>query len=220
MQQLLSKAVWDADAVRDLAVEHLGTIDAILVVDETGDVKKGVPTVGVQRQYTGTASRIKNAQIGVFLTYTTTAGHTLVDRELYPPASWTEDPERCAAAGVPEDTVFATKTELARRMLVRALDGGATAAWVTGDEVYGGASALRAELEGRGVGYVLAVACDHHVATAAGDHRVDSAVARLSKRAWQRLSAGTGAKGHRCYDWAWITVTAPGDALPGVMPWA
>ncbi|QFZ20684.1 IS701 family transposase [Saccharothrix syringae] len=148
MQHLLRKAVWDADAVRDdirtVAVEHLGAADAILVVDETGDVKKGVHTVGVRRQYTGTAGRIENAQVGVFLTCTTAVGHTLIDRELHLPASWTDDTRRRAAAGVPEDTVFATKTELARRMLVRALDGGATAAWVTGDEVHGAASALRA----------------------------------------------------------------------------
>jgi SRSO17 transposase len=187
MQHLLREAVWDADAVRDdiraLAVEHLGVAEAVLVVDETGDVKKGVHTVGVQRQYTGTAGRIENAQVGVFLTCATAIGHTLIDRELYLPASWTDDPERCAAAGVPEGTVFATKTELARRMLVRALDGGVTASWVTGDEVYGAASALRAELEDRGVGYVLAVACSHQVATAAGSVRADALVARLPKRA-------------------------------------
>ncbi|WP_123747766.1 IS701 family transposase [Saccharothrix texasensis] len=219
MRHLLRKAVWDADAVRDdiraVAVERLGVAEAILVVDETGDVKKGVHTVGVRRQYTGTAGRIENAQVGVFLTYTTTVGHTLIDRELYLPASWTDDPDRCAAAGVPEDTGFATKTELARRMLVRALDGGAAAAWVAGDEVYGAASALRTMLESRGVGYVLAVACDHRVTTAAGSHRVDAMVARLPKRAWQRLSGGAGAKGHRFHDWAWITVTAPDDAPPG-----
>lgn len=111
--------------------------------------------------------------------------------------------------------MFATKTELARRMVVRALDGGVTAAWVTGDEIYGATSALRAELESRGVGYVLAVACDHRVTTAAGPYRVDAVVARLPKRAWQWLSAGTGAKGHRFYDWAWITVTAADDAPDG-----
>ncbi len=219
MQHLLHKAVWDADAVRDdiraLAVEHLGAAEAVLVVDETGDVKKGVRTVGVQRQYTGTAGRIENAQVGVFLTYATALGHTLIDRELYLPASWTDDPERCAAAGVPEATAFATKTELARRMLVRALDGAVAASWVTGDEVYGAASALRAELENRGVGYVLAVACSHQVATAAGSCRADALVARLPKRAWQRLSAGAGAKGNRFYDWAWITITGPTPTRSG-----
>jgi len=219
MQHLLHGAVWDADAVRDdvraIAVERLGAADAVLVVDETGDVKKGVRTVGVQRQYTGTAGRIENAQVGVFLTYATAVGHTLIDRELYLPASWTGDADRCAAAGVPADTVFATKTELATKMIVRALDGGAVVSWVTGDEVYGAAGKLRAELEDRGVGYVLAVACDHQVSTAAGPCRVDALVAGLPKRAWQRRSAGAGAKGHRFYDWAWIAITTATDAPAG-----
>lgn len=116
--------------------------------------------MGVQRQYTGTAGRIENAQVGVFLTYTTKTGHTLIDRELYLPASWTDDPQRCADAGIPADTAFATKTELAKRMIVGALDGGVPAGWVAGDEVYGASSGLRGELEDRGVGYVLAV-CEH-----------------------------------------------------------
>lgn len=219
MQHLLSRAVWDADVVRDdvraIAVEHLGSQDAMLVVDETGDVKKGAHTVGVQRQYTGTAGRIENAQVGVFLTYTTKVGHTLIDRELYLPACWTDDPDRCAQAGVPADTEFATKTELAQQMITRVLDSGVSVPWVAGDEVYGAATALRAELEGRGVGYVLAVACDHHVPTATGSQRADHLVARLPKRAWQRLSAGKGAKGHRFYDWAWITIAGTGDTPAG-----
>lgn len=210
MQDLLSRAVWEAGDVRDdiraMAVEHLGCEDAMLVVDETGDVKKGVHTVGVQRQYTGTAGRIENAQVGVYLTYTTKTGHTLIDRELYLPASWTEDPQRCAGAGIPEDTTFATKTELAERMIVRALDGGVPAGWVAGDEVYGASSALRGELEDRGVGFVLAVACDHRVRAGTEPERADHLAARLPKRSWQRLSAGRGAKGHRFYDWAWITI--------------
>jgi SRSO17 transposase len=210
MQDLLSRAVWDADAVRDdvreTAVEHLGREDAMLVVDETGDVKKGEHTAGVQRQYTGTAGRIENAQVGVFLTYTTKTGHTLIDRELYVPASWTEDPDRCADAGIPAETGFATKTELAGRMIVRALDGGVPAGWVAGDEVYGASSALRGELEDRGVGYVLAVACGHRIHAGTEPERADQLAARLPKRSWQRVSAGRGAKGHRFYDWAWITV--------------
>lgn len=215
MQHLLSRAAWDADEVRDdirdIAVEHLGSREAILVVDETGDVKKGERTVGVQRQYTGTAGRIENSQVGVFLTYTTTIGHTLIDRELYLPRSWTNDRKRCAAAGVPEDTKFATKTTLAQRMILRALDDGLPAAWVAGDEVYGAATTLRETLEDRGVGYVLAVACNHQVPTATGDHRADALTASLPKRAWQRHCAGDGAKGHRFYDWAWITLTSPHD---------
>jgi len=219
MQDLLSRAVWDADQVRDdvrdAAVEYLGSTDAILVVDETGDLKKGTCTVATQRQYTGTAGRIENAQVGVFLTYTTTAGHTLIDRELYLPRSWTSDADRCAAAGVPAETGFATKPALASRMILRALDGGVSAGWVTGDEVYGGNPTLRVDLEKRQVGYVLAVACDHRVTTATGSHRADELVAQLPKRAWQRLSAGKGAKGHRFYDWAWISLTPGEDESAG-----
>lgn len=172
-------------------------------------------TVDVQRQYTGTAGRIENAQVGVLLTYATAVGHTLIDRELYLPVSWTGDPDRCAAASVPADTAFATKTEPAKKMIVRALDGSVTVSWVTGDEVYGTAGKLRAELDDRGVGHVLAVACDHQVSTAAGSCRVDAVVARLPKRAWQRLSAGAGAKDQRFYDWAWISITAATQAPAG-----
>jgi SRSO17 transposase len=222
MQDLLSRAVWDADGVRDdvrdVAVEHLGDHEAMLVVDETGDMKKGVCTVGVQRQYTGTAGRIENSQVGVFLTYTTAVGHTLIDRELYLPRSWTGDPDRCAAAGVPDDTGFATKPELAARMIVRALDGGVPAGWVAADEVYGGNPTLREVLEQRQVGYVLAVSCAHRVRTATGTYRADEVVARLPKRAWQRLSAGKGAKGHRFYDWAWISLTS-GEGEPAGLRW-
>jgi SRSO17 transposase len=217
MQHLLRAAVWDADQVRDdvaaMAVEYLGRDEAILVVDETGDVKKGRHSVGVQRQYTGTAGRIENAQVAVFVTYSTTVGHTLIDREIYLPASWTGDPDRLTAAGVPEGTVFATKPQLAARMLARALDAGVSAGWVAGDEVYGNGPALRAGLEARGVGYVLAVACDHRVVTAVGKQRADALVARLPRRAWQRQSAGRGAKGHRYYDWAWIAITGTGDDI-------
>lgn len=219
MQDLLSRAVWDADAVRDdvrdAAVEYLGDREAMLVVDETGDVKKGACSVGVQRQYTGTAGRIENSQVGVFLTYTTKVGHALIDRELYLPRTWTGDAQRCAAAGVPEDTGFATKPALASRMILRALDAGVPAGWVAGDEVYGGNPTLRADLETRQAGYVLAVACDHRVTTAAGTHRADEMVKRLPKRAWQRLSAGKGAKGHRFYDWAWISLTGGQDEPAG-----
>jgi SRSO17 transposase len=168
----------------------------------------------VQRQYTGTAGRIENAQVAVFVSYATTAGHTLIDREVYLPASSTDDPDRLAAAGVPEGTAFAIKPQLAARMLARALDAGVPAGWVAGDEVYGNDPALRAGLEARGVGYVLAVACDHPVATAVGKQRADVLVARLPRRAWQRLSAGRGAKGHRFYDWAWISITGTGDDAP------
>jgi SRSO17 transposase len=167
MQHLLCKAVWDTDGVRDdlrcYVVEHLGDQDAVLVVDETGDLKKGTDTVGVQRQYTGTAGRIENAQVAMYLTYASTAGHALIDRALYLPKGWAEDRQRRTDAGVPDDVEFATKPTLARRMIARALDAEVPARWVAGDEVYGADPGLRSDLEHRQVGYVLTVACDHRV---------------------------------------------------------
>ena len=217
MQHLLRKAVWDADAVRDdvrdLAVEHLGEQHAVLVLDETGDLKKGSHTVGVQRQYTGTAGRIENAQVAVFATYATDRGHTLIDRELYLPRCWAEDPDRRAAAGVPAEVAFATKPQLATRMITRAVHSGVPVSWVAADEVYGGNTALRTELEAQQLGYVLAISCDHRVRTgAAGTARADTLVAGLPKRAWQRVSAGTGAHGQRYYDWVLIDLDEPNTA--------
>ena len=210
MQHLLSRACWDADGVRDdirdYVVGHLADPAAVLVVDETGDVKKGTATAGVARQYTGTAGRVENAQVAVYLTWAARRGHALIDRELYLPRSWAGDKDRCAAAGIPAGTLFATKPALAGRMISRALAAGAPAAWVTGDEVYGGDPGLRAGLEERRIGYVLAVARSHRVATAAGVLRADALAARLPPRSWQRLSAGAGAKGQRWYDWAWIAI--------------
>ncbi|NGO41704.1 IS701 family transposase [Streptomyces ureilyticus] len=216
LQHLLSRARWDADAVRDdirdFVVEHLHHEDAVLVVDETGDLKKGTHTVGVQRQYTGTAGRIENSQVAVYLAYSTPLGHAAIDRELYLPRSWTEDTARCRAAGIPDSVAFATKPALAARMIGRALDAGVPASWVAGDEVYGGNPHLRTELEKRQVGYVLAVACDHRITTRAGKFRADALVKKLPKRAWQKLSAGVGATGHRFYDWALADIA---DDRPG-----
>ncbi len=199
MQHLLGRAKWDADQVRDdvraYVVEHLRDDQAVLVVDETGDVKKGTDTVGVQRQYTGTAGRIENAQVAVYLVYAGRRGHAAVDRELYVPRSWTSDPDRCRAAGLGDKTEFATKPQLAARMITRFLDAGHRAAWVAGDEVYGGNPTLRAALEERGTDYVLAVACSHEVTTGAGKFRADTPARKVPKRAWQKLSAGSGAKG-------------------------
>lgn len=213
LQHLLGKAVWDAEKVRDdlrdYVVEHLGADDAVLVVDETGDLKKGTRTVGVQRQYTGTAGRVENSQVAVYLTYATRVGHALIDRALYLPRSWAEDTERRAAAGIPDEVGFATKPALAREMIVRALDHGAPAPWVAGDEVYGADPRLRGELEDRGVGYVLAVACSHPVSTSAGTRRADELATSLPRHTWQRVSAGPGSKGPRFYDWAWVTIAAP-----------
>lgn len=218
MQHLLSRAVWDADAVcedlRDYVVGSLGDTDAILVVDESGDLEKGTSTVGVQRQYTGTAGRIENSQVAVFLTYATARGHTFIDRALYLPKSWMADRERCQRAGVPESVGFATKPALAQAMITQALDAGVPARWVTGDEVYGADPKLRATLESRGVGYVPAIACDRRVSTAAGRVRADAVVAGLPRQAWQAISAGHGAKGPRVYDWAWIGIDTD-DPAPG-----
>jgi SRSO17 transposase len=210
MQHLLAGARWDADAVRDdlrsYVIEHLGDRGAVLVVDETGDVKKGRASAGVQRQYTGTAGRVENCQVAVFLSYASPAGHALIDRELYLPKSWIADAARCAAAGIPAGTAFATKPKLARAMIARALDAGTPAAWVTGDEVYGADPGLRADLEARPLSYVLAVAATCQVTTAAGARQARQIAARLPRRAWQRYSAGQGAKGHRYCDWAWVAI--------------
>lgn len=216
LQHLLARAKWDAEAVRDdlrgYVVEHLGDQDAVLVVDETGDLKKGTHTVGVQRQYTGTAGRIENSQVAVYLVYSTPAGHAAIDRELYVPRSWTDDPDRCQAAGILGEIGFATKPALATTVVTRTLDAGIHAARVTGDEVYGANPHLRATLEARQTGYVLAIACDHQIPTHAGKLRADALAKKLPKRAWQQRSAGTGAKGLRFYDWAVADIT---DTRPG-----
>ena len=158
----------------------------------------------MQRQYSGTAGRIENAQVAVYLVYATAGGHGVIDRELYLPQAWIDDPDRCRAAGVPGQVGFATKPQLATTMITRALAAGVPAAWVTGDEVYGADPKLRAELEARGVGYVLAVACDHRVVAGGDIYRVDALLAKVPARAWQWVSCGKGAKGHRLYDWAFI----------------
>jgi SRSO17 transposase len=210
LQHLLRKAKWDADGVRDdlrrYVVERLGETGGVLVVDETGDLKKGSHTVGVQRQYTGTAGRIENAQVAVYLTYASARGHALVDRELYLPQVWADHTDRREYADVPDDVEFATKPALAGKMITRALDAGVPATWVAGDEVYGADPGLRETLEDRGIGYVLAVACSHPVHTHVGKHRADELTARVPKHAWQWLSAGVGSKGPRFYGWAWISI--------------
>ncbi|MBA2560187.1 MAG: IS701 family transposase [Propionibacteriales bacterium] len=219
LQHLLARAKWDADAVRDdlrgYVVDHFGDREAILVVDETGDVKKGVHSVGVQRQYTGTAGRIENAQVAVYLTYAAPRGHAFIDRALYLPKSWTSDPDRCAAAGIPDDTTFATKPALAAAMVTRAVEAGVPAGWVAGDEVYGADPRLRATIRGHRLGYVLQVAANRRVPTAAGPIRVDQLPALLPSHAWQRRSAGAGSKGHRFYSWAWIALESDDTPDPG-----
>ena len=214
MQRLLNHADWDADAVRDdlrdYVVEHLGDDAAVLVVDETGFLKKGTKSAGVARQYSGTAGRIENCQVGVFLAYATPAGRTFLDRELYVPGAWIDDRDRCAAAGIGPDVPFRTKPELALAMLGRALDAGVPAGWVAADEIYGQNAGLRLALEERGLPYVLAVPVNQYtVATLDGriaQARVDAVSAAVPEENWSRLSAGAGAKGPRIYDWTRVPI--------------
>jgi len=219
MQRFLSQAVWDQDAVlgevRDWVVEHLGAADATLVIDETGDQKKGTATVGTQRQYSGTTGRTENCQVAVYLTYTTGAGHALLDRRLYLPESWTEDPDRMHAAGIPDTIVFTTKPALARTLIEQALDAGVPAGSVAGDEVYGNDPKLRKALHNRGIAYVLAVAKTHRITTGIGARKAIELAVRLKPQAWNRLSAGKGAKGERWYDWAVIDTTDPAAGETG-----
>jgi SRSO17 transposase len=209
------RAKWDADGVRDdvrgYVAEQLGDPAAVLVADETGDLKKGSATPGVQRQYTGTAGQIENAQVAVYLGYAAPGGHALIDRELYLPRSWTGDPQRCQTAGIPADVTIATKPQLARRMIERSVAAKVPFGWVAGDEAHGDNGPLRTWLEQQHIPYVLAVARDHRIpAGASRATRADHLAARLPQRAWQQLSAGTGAKGQRWYDRAWVTVSEPG----------
>lgn len=217
MQRLLATANCDPDLVhddlREYVVEHLGDAGAVLVVDETGFLKKGTTSVGVQRQYSGTAGKVDNCQLGVFLAYASRKGRAMIDRELYLPESWTNDPQRCQAARVPEEIGFRTKPELARVMLERALDAGVPAAWVTADEVYGGSPALRQWLEGRGVWHVLAVKCTEllRVDGPKGPVRTsaEQLAAAVPAEQWIACSAGHGAKGRRLYDWTRVELAAP-----------
>ena len=179
----------------------------MLVVDETGDLKKGSESVGVQRQYTGTAGRIENAQVAVYLTYAAPRGHALIDRALYVPKSWAGDADRRQRAGVPDDVEFATKPALATTMIERAVQAGTPAAWVTGDEVYGADPRLRAKVRELGLGYVLQIAANRRVRTHAGPMRVDAIAALLADQLpWQTYSCGRGAKGHRDYQWSWVAI--------------
>ncbi len=198
------------DDLRAYVVEQLGDPEGVLVVDETGFLKKGAKSAGVQPQYSGAAGRTANAQVGVFLTYASAQGHTFLDRALYLPASWTDDRARCQAAGIPDDVAFATKPALAQTMLARALDAGVPAAWVTADSVYGDVKHLRVWLEARPIGYVLAVSGKDTVVGADWRQRRISAILAAPPTAgWERLSAGAGAKGPRWYDWVRLPLVDP-----------
>lgn len=210
IQSLLGRSAWSADALRmlvqDYAMAAVGDKDGVLVVDETGFLKKGAHSVGVGRQYSGTAGRIENCQVGVFLGYASRFGHTLIDRRLYLPKAWAEDSERRRKANVPEDVVFATKPIMACEMIAAALDGGISCAWVLADALYGSDYKLRRMLEDRGQPYVLAVRSNQHLRflSEMGLVQTDPAylAGELEEGDWHALSAGEGAKGPRLYHWA------------------
>ncbi len=213
VQHLLARADWDADAVRDdlagYVQQHLGDPDGVLVVDETGFLKKGTKSCGVARQYSGTAGRIENSQVGVFLAYAGRKGQALIDRALYLPKEWTDDRLRCRGAGVPEAVAFATKIALARQMIERAVTAGVSARWVTADAVYGSDYHFRIALENRGLGYVVGVRTDFAVTVGFRQVRVRDLLAEVPAGAWQRLSCGAGSKGPRRYDWAITRINCP-----------
>jgi SRSO17 transposase len=214
MQRLLNFSPWDADAARDklarYVAQRMGDPAAVLAVDETGFLKKGGMSAGVARMYTGTAGRIENCQVGVFTAYITPDGsRALIDRELYLPEGWTNDRDRCRKAGIGDDVQFATKPELARKMIERAVKAGIPFSWVTADEAYGGNPELRRRLEEQGIPYVMAVSRDAMITTAAGNNRADELAALVPGGGWQRLSCADGSKGPRLYDWALIGAKSP-----------
>lgn len=219
-QHLLGRAVWEADEVRDdlqaYGREHLSDPEGVLIVDETGFLKKGEHSAGVQRQYSGTAGRIENCQIGVFLAYYGARGSAFLDRALYVPAEWAEDQQRRGAAGVPEEIRFATKPVLARQMIERALANGLPARWVSGDAVYGNDGKLRLWLEEKHMGHVLGVSGNHFVTIGWQQHKVSAVAAQFLPEDWSRLSAGQGSKGPRWYDWAAVETNS---LLEGWVRW-
>jgi SRSO17 transposase len=247
-QRLLYSTQWDADAVRDehqrFVIEQFGDLEGIGVVDETGFLKKGEKSAGVQRQYSGTAGKRENCQLGVFLTYATAQGHTFLDRRLYVPESWCEDPQRCAEAKIPDDIVFATKPQQAVQMLCHAWALGVPMRWVTGDEVYGEASYLRDAVADSGRWYVFAVRAHStiwrhrpQVAVPAwcGTGRkpvheqvadesavplpIPVLVASWPESRWQCLAVAEGEKGPRRYAWARQRIVENQDQLPGRDAW-
>ena len=207
VQRLLAEADWDEEAVRDdlraYVLEHLGEASGVLVVDETGFLKKGKKSAGVARQYSGTAGRRENSQVGVFLGYASPKGYAFIDRALYLPEEWTSDRVRCREAGIPDEVEFATKGELAKRMLARAFAADVPAEWVVGDTVYG-YDELRIWLDEQQKNYVLAVPETHTVWVQGRQQPVGLLAALLPAESWMVLSAGEGSKGSRLYEWAWL----------------
>jgi SRSO17 transposase len=217
LQHLLSRAVWDErqllDGAAAWAVSHLGDRDAVLIVDETADEKSSAEAVGAARQYSGTLGGVALCQVAVTLTLATSRGHALIDRKLYLPEGCAADEEHRELAGVPEEVMFATKPELAGELLARAHERGIRAAFVTGDEVYGGRD-LRRAIRALGMGYVLAVRANHALTLGSGRTVTAAGAVRLIPRsAWQRMRTGHGTKGSRHYDWAMLEVTS--DDAPG-----
>jgi SRSO17 transposase len=212
-QHLLGRADWDPDALRDklrtYVTDYLADPDAVGVIDETGFLKKGTHSAGVARQYSGTAGKVENCQIGVFLAYASAQGQTLLDRELYLPQEWTSDRERCRRAGIPDQRAFATKPALAQQMLERTVAAGVVLAWVTGDSVYGDDRKLRGWLEGHKQAYVLAVSSDQTVWINQQQRQIATIVAEFPSLGWERISAGTGSKGPRWYDWQRVELSDP-----------
>jgi SRSO17 transposase len=211
VQHLLNDARWDADLVRDdlreYVVEHLGDeASGVLIVDETGFLKKGEKSVGVARQYTGTAGKKENCQVGVFLCYASKEGAAFVDRALYLPREWTDDLQRLSEAGVPEGVGFATKGELAKAMLQRAFEADVPARWIVADTVYGMTRGLRGWLEKRERPYVLAVTASKGIYHKGRQRRVGEVSRSLPEESWIRASAGKGSKGDRLYDWACMSL--------------
>lgn len=213
MQRLLSQAVWDTEGVRDdlraYVLEQLGTESAVLVIDETGFPKRGHKSAGVAMQYCGSSGQVENCQVGVFLSYVTARGHSLIDRELYLPADWLADPQRCRHAHLPERVRFQTKPELARSMVERLLQANVPIEWVVADCVYGGNLDLRMFLQARGLAYVLAVPASEPVEflAATGRRREEAALGEshlADPPSWQRLSMSQGTKGPRLFDWTAI----------------
>jgi len=213
-QHLLGRAVWKANDVRDdlqtYVVKYLGDSEGVLVIDETGFVKKGDKSAGVQRQYSGTAGRVENCQIGVFLAYATQHGRTFLDRELYLPQAWAEDRRRRESGGIPKGVGFATKLVLARQVIARARDAAVPFRWVTADAVYGNDSQMRSWLEKEEMSYVLAVTSQYQVWYQEARRWVGEIATLLSPHAWQKRSAGAGAKGERLYAWALLPLGTVG----------
>ena len=213
VQHLLARADWDADAVRDdligYVAEHLGHPDGVLVVDETGFLKKGAKSCGAARQYSGTAGRVEDCQVGVLLGYATRHGRALLDRAPYPPEEWANDADRREGAGVPGGVGFATRIPRARRMVERAVAAGVPARWAAAGAAYGSDYHFRLTAENLGPGYVAGVRADFAIAAGFRQVRVKALLARVPHDGWARLSCGSGAEGPRPYDWALLRTPCP-----------